>query len=185
MPRSPQRPLFIPDIATQSVLSRRVASGVGLPRRRGATIPITMCNLIACDRCWSGANCADERLLRAPGEAATIVADVLHAVAQRCSTTRPVNLSVVVLAFAVRFAPPARVVPRELLIEMGRVVATTIGYVLWESRSHLMAPSGSVRPGDTRDVSRGLPPPTMRRRSPRTGRTGRIRRWQARGQPSL
>jgi hypothetical protein len=47
---------------------------------------------------------------------------------------------VVVFAFVVAVAPPAWIVSRECLIVVTRVVATAIGDVLCQGRSHLMTP---------------------------------------------
>jgi hypothetical protein len=46
-------------------------------------------------------------------------------------------LSLVVLAFVVGFAPPARIVAHEHLVVMSRVDAAAIKRVLGQSRSHL------------------------------------------------
>jgi len=51
-------------------------------------------------------------------------------------------VSVVVLAFVVGFALPARIVSRCLLVVMGGVGVAAIGRVLCQSRSHVMTPMG-------------------------------------------
>jgi zinc dependent phospholipase C len=69
-------------------------------------------------------------------EAAKIVSNAPDAVATRRST-RSGPVPVVVLAFVVGFALPARIVSRDLLLVMGGVVAVAIRCVLCQSRSHL------------------------------------------------
>jgi hypothetical protein len=49
---------------------------------------------------------------------------------------------VVVFAFAVRFAPPARVIPRDLLLIIDSFAAGAIGPLLCQSRSHLIDSEG-------------------------------------------
>jgi hypothetical protein len=68
-------------------------------------------------------------------------ARVLDAVTTRRSTGRA-SLSVVVFAFVVGFALPARIVSRDLLLFTPGVMAAAIGGVLWQSRSHFITPNG-------------------------------------------
>ena len=58
-----------------------------------------------------------------------IVLNVPDAVAKGCSG-RPVPVAVVVFAFVVGFAPPARIVPRDLLPLIGAFAAAVIGPLL-------------------------------------------------------
>ncbi len=72
------------------------------------------------------------------GEPAKIVSNVLDAVPKRRSA-RAFPVPVVVFAFVVRLAPPARIVPRELLLVVGGVAAAPIKSLLSCSGSHLMS----------------------------------------------
>jgi len=62
---------------------------------------------------------------------------VLDAVAKRCPAG---PVPVVVFALAAGFAPPARIVPRELLLIVGSFVAAAVNSLLCHSGSHLMTP---------------------------------------------
>lgn len=68
-----------------------------------------------------------------------IVSHVLDAVAKwRSARLGPVP--VVVFTIVAGFAPPARIIPRDLLLVIGGVVALPIGRLLRQIRSHLMTP---------------------------------------------
>jgi len=109
---------------------------------------------------------------------------MLDAVAKRRSI-RPVPVLGAVLAFGVESAAPARMVMRERRLIVGRVRDAAIGCVLWQRRSHLTTPIGSVRTAAAAGGTAGVAPVTTMRRNPRTGRNDRSRTRQASGQPSI
>lgn len=74
------------------------------------------------------------------GDAPTIVSNVPDAVAKRCPSG---PVPVVVFAFAAGFAPPARIVPPELLFVVG-VVPAAINSLLSHSGSHADSPNSDT-----------------------------------------
>jgi hypothetical protein len=67
------------------------------------------------------------------GEAPKVVSHVLDAVAKRCPAG---PVPVIVFAFAAGFAPPARIVPPEIVFVVLDVVAAAISSLLCHCGSH-------------------------------------------------
>jgi len=65
-------------------------------------------------------------------------------------------VSVIVFALVVRFAPPARIIPRDLLPVVGSLAAAAIGSLLRQGRSHL---SDSGEAGADIDAAGARKPP--------------------------